>query len=228
MKTVQAYIESRQREFEKHPFFDVLQQMGSLKEIGCFVPGLTFWVMAFQDVLRLNEERVDDPDLKKIARRHRLEDAGHEQWFLHDRSYICGMDSSSADLNGLFDRQAHWARDPAYAIMAEVFKSDSDWLNVALLLVIESSGHVFFKKIVEQVQAIGEDQNLKYFSSSHFKVELAHALFDDELERKLYAEPLPAKIRDDALRLVDRCYGAFGQMFDGLMLACDRQLGVTQ
>ena len=227
MKTIRAYIDSKQQEFRNHPFFDVLEQMGSLKEIGCIVPGLTFWVMAFQDVLRLNEERVTDPDLKKIARHHRLEDAGHEQWFLHDRNYMCGMDSNSADLNALFGKDARWARDPAYAIMAEVFKSDSDWLNIVLLLVIESSGHVFFEKIVKQVQAIGEDRNLKYFSSSHFKVELAHALFDDEMERKLYAEPLPENIREDALRLVDRCYGAFDQMFDGLMLACDSQ-GVTQ
>ncbi len=227
MKIVQDYIASKQREFNDHPFFGMLEQMGSLREISAFVPGLTFWVMAFQDILRLNEERVADPVLKKVARHHRLEDAGHEQWFLHDRNYICSMDSNSADLNGLFGREVRWARDPAYAIMAEVYKSDSDWLNIVLLLVMESSGHVFFERIVKQMQAIGEDQNLKYFASSHLKVELAHALFDDDMERKLYAEPLPVNIREDALRLVDRCYGAFGSMFDGLMLACDRQ-GVTQ
>jgi hypothetical protein len=228
MKTIQAYIDSKQQEFMNHPFYDVLEQLNSLEEISYFVPELTFWAMTFQDVLRLNEERVTDPYLKKIARHHRLEDAGHEQWFLHDKNYMSGSDSTNEDINWLFGKETQLTRDPAYAILSEVYKSDNEWLNIVLLLVIESSGHVFFEKVVKQVQKTGEDKNLKYFSSSHFEVELAHALFEEEMERKLYSKPLPTKVRREALKMVDRCYDAFNKMFDGLIIACNRRLEMAK
>lgn len=224
MKTIQSYIDSKQQEFANHPFFDVLEQLESLEDIGSFVPELTFWAMTFQDILRLNEERVTDPYLKKIARHHRLEDAGHEQWFLHDKEYMAGPGAVKEDINWLFGKETQLTRDPAYAILSEVYKADNEMINIALLLVIESSGHVFFEKIVKQVQKTGEDKNLKYFSSSHFEVELAHALFEEEMERKLFAQPISTKVRRDALKMVDRCYDAFSKMFDGLTIACNRRL----
>lgn len=223
MKTVQAHIESKQKEFANHRFFDVLRQLKSPKELGCFVPELTFWVMTFQDILRLNEERITDPHLKKIAHHHRLEDAGHELWFLHDRSYLGKKASNDEDILWLFGNETRAMRDPAYAILAEVYKSDNEWLNIALLFAVESSGHVFFEKVAEQVEKTGEDRKLKYFSRSHLEAELAHALFDEE-EHAMFATPLPAKIRHDAVQLIDRCYDAFDRMFDGLVTACNRRL----
>jgi hypothetical protein len=191
MKDIQAYIDSKQQEFERHPFFALLEKLKTLEEIGYFVPDLTFWVMAFQDILRLNKERVTNPYLRKIAHHHKLEDAGHEQWFLHDKNYVSSRHAST--------------------------REDVNWL-------IESSGHVFFDKIVNKIQELGEDKNLKYFARSHLDAELAHALFDEEMERELYAEPLTADIRRDARALVDRCYNAFNKMFDGLIVAYERQL----
>jgi hypothetical protein len=227
MKTVQAYIDSKQKEFANHRFFDVLRQLKSLEELRYFVPELTFWVMTFQDILRLNEERVTDPYLKKIARHHRLEDAGHERWFLHDRNYLTHKASNDEDILWLFGKATRSMRDPAYAILAEVYRSDNEWLNIALLLVVESSGHVFFERVAEQVEKTGEERKLKYFSRSHLDAELSHALFDEEMERTLYATPLPAKTCHDAMRLVDRCYDAFDRMFDGLVIACNRRLELT-
>jgi len=228
MKTVQAHIDSKQKEFANHRFFDVLKQLKSLKELGYFVPELTFWIMTFQDVLRLNEERITDPHLKKIAHHHRLEDAGHELWFLHDRSYLSNKASNDVDILWLFGRETRSMRDPAYAILAEVYKSDSEWLNIALLFVVESSGHVFFERVAEQVEKTGEERKLKYFSRSHLDAELAHALFDVEEEHTLYATPLPANIRHDAIQLVDRCYDDFNRMFDGLVVACNRRLELAR
>lgn len=228
MKAVQAHIDSKQKEFAHHRFFDVLRQMKSLKELGYFVPELTFWVMTFQDILRLNEERVADPYLRKIAHHHRLEDAGHEQWFLHDRAYVSNKTSDDEDIRWLFGKETRSMRDPAYAILSEVYKSDNEWLNIALLFAVESSGHVFFERVAEQVEKTGEECKLKYFARSHLDAELAHALFDEEMERGLYATPLPAKIRHDAIQLVDRCYDAFDKMFDGLVIACNRRLELAR
>ncbi len=108
--------------------------------------------------------------------------------------------------------------------MSEIYKTDNELLNIALLLTLESSGHVFFEKVVKQVKKAGEDENLKYFSSNHLDVELAHALFEGEMERKLFETPVPINVRREALKMIDRCYDAFNKMFDGLLLACNRRL----
>lgn len=227
MKTIQAYIDSKQNEFMNHPFFNVLEELNSLEEISYFVPELTFWAMTFQDILRINEERVTDPILKKIARHHRLEDAGHEKWFLSDKKYMC-KNNNKDDVAWLYNKDSQLIRDAAYAIMAETFNVDDEILNIALLLTLESSGHVFFDKVVKQVKKTGEDKNLQYFSSSHLEVELAHALFEEEMERSLFERRLPISTRREALKMVDRCYDAFNKMFDGLIIICTKRLELAK
>lgn len=228
MKTIQTYIDSKQSEFMNHPFFSILEELNSLEEISYFVPELTFWAMTFQDILRLNEEKVKDPYLKKVARHHRLEDAGHEKWFLSDKKYMCQKSSDKSvdrdDVAWLYSKDSQLVRDAAYALMSEIFKVEDEALNIALLLTLESSGHVFFDKVVKQVKKTGEDKNLQYFSSSHLEVELAHAMFEEEMERTLFAKRLPIATRRDALKMIDRCYDAFNKMFDGLILACNKRI----
>lgn len=232
MKTIQSYIDSKQQEFMDHPFFETLTQLNSLEEISYFVPELTFWAMTFQDILRLNEERVSDPYLKKVARHHRLEDAGHEKWFLHDKKYMGSLSHDKScnndDVAWLYSKESQLTRDAAYAIMSEIYKADEEIINVALLLTLESSGHVFFEKVVRQVKKTGQDKNLKYFSSSHLEVEMAHAIFEDEMEKKLFELPVPINTRREALKMIDRCYDAFNKMFDGLILACNRRLEMAK
>lgn len=228
MKIIQTYIDSKQNEFMNHPFFSLLEELNSIEEISYFVPELTFWAMTFQDILRINEERVKDPYLKKVARHHRLEDAGHEKWFLSDKKYMSELCDNKAcerdDVAWLYSKDSQLVRDAAYAIMSEIYKLEDEILNVALLLTLESSGHVFFEKVVNQVKKTGQDKNLKYFSSSHLEVEMAHALFEEEMEKKIFARTLSISTRREALKMIDRCYDAFSKMFDGLILVCNKRL----
>ena len=228
MKAIQTYIDSKQSEFVNHPFFELLDKMESLEEISNFVPELTFWAMTFQDILRINEERIKDPYLKKVARHHRLEDAGHEKWFLHDKKYMseaCNNKYCAQDnVAWLYGSDSQLIRDAAYALMSEIYKSEDERVNVAILLTLESSGHVFFEKVANQVKKSGADQDLKYFSSSHLEVELAHAMFEDEMEKQLMARQVPINIRRQAIKMIDRCYDAFNQMFDGLVLVLNKRL----
>ena len=233
MKAIQAYIDSKQSEFIHHPFFDILDNLKTLEEISYFVPELTFWAMTFQDILRLNEERVTDPYLKKVARHHRLEDAGHEKWFLQDKKYMADKGKSDNachqnDVTWLYSKETQVIRDAAYEILAEVYQASDEIMNIVLLLTIESSGHVFFEKVANQVKKVGEDRNLKYFSSSHLEVEMAHAIFEEEMEKQLFSRPVTVEARRAALQLVDRCYDAFNKMFDGLIIACNRKLEVAK
>lgn len=232
MKMITAYIDSKQQEFMNHPFFEVLNQLESLEEISYFVPELTFWAMTFQDILRINEERVTDPYLKKVARHHRLEDAGHEKWFLHDKEYMsahsCDQGCTKDSVAWLYSKDTQLTRDAAYSIISEVYHIHDQILNIALLLTLESSGHVFFNKVVNQVKKAGEDNNLKYFSSHHLNVELAHAVFEEAMEANLNALVVPVHIRREAFKMIDRCYDAFNKMFDGLKIACENRLGLAE
>lgn len=228
MKIIQNYIDSKQHEFMNHPFFGLLEQLDSLDQISYFVPELTFWALTFQDVLRINETRVSDPELKKIARHHRQEDAGHDRWFIHDKNYMGEHAGDPAcknnDVSWLYSRDLRFVRDACYEIMSEVYKSGHEILNIVLLLTLESTGHVFFENVAKQVKKTGEDKNLKYFSSSHLEVELAHALFEEEMERKLFSREIPIELRREAIRMIDRCYDGFNKMFDGLILTCNQRL----
>ncbi|WP_367605840.1 hypothetical protein [Legionella sp. W05-934-2] len=231
MKSIQVYIDSKQQEFMNHPFFKELEKLDSIEEISYFVPELTFWAMTFQDILRINEEKVTDPYLKKIARHHRLEDAGHDKWFLHDKAYLgnkLNNQCKNDDVAWLYSNETQLTRDAAYAIMSEIYKSEDERINIALLLTLESSGHVFFEKVVNQVKKTGENDNLKYFSSTHLDVELAHAIFEEEMEAKMFAMKVPVDVRRQALQMVDRCYIAFNKMFDGLLTALTHRLNVAQ
>ncbi|RYV63795.1 hypothetical protein D7251_12215, partial [Legionella pneumophila] len=154
------------------------------------------------------------------------------KWFLSDKKYMGEICDNKAcdrdDVAWLYSKDSQLVRDAAYSIMSEIYKIEDENLNIVLLLTLESSGHVFFEKVVKQVKKTGEDKNLKYFSSSHLEVELAHALFEEEMERKVYSRRLPISTRREALRMVDRCYDAFSKMFDGLILACNKRLELAK
>ena len=229
MKTIQAYIESKQNEFGKHPFFNLLQQFETKEEINYFVPELTFWAMTFQDILRINEEKIKDPYFKKIARHHRMEDSGHEKWFLHDKGYLSHLGEENVkqihDIAWLYSKECRQTRDAVYEIVSTLFdaETENEYLNVILLLVLESSGHVFFEKVSEQVKHTDEDGNLRYFSSSHLEVEKAHALFETEMERTLFETVLDLDTKRQAVLMIERCYKAFHKMFDRLVITCNRR-----
>lgn len=232
MRSIQDYIDFKQQEFSNHPFFEKLKQLKNLEEISYFVPELTFWAMSFQDVLRLNEKRIMDPYLKKIARHHRLEDSGHDKWFLQDKKYMGAVsidDSCNNDtVSWLYGKENQITRDASYAIIAEVFRAEYEILNIALLLTVESSGHVFFEEVARQVKKTGEDKNLKYFSNFHFDVEMAHAVFEEEMERSLLGIQVSLEVKRDALKMINRCYDAFHHMFDGLLNSCNKRLELAK
>lgn len=216
MKAIQEYINSKEYEFNNHPFFKILEQFDTLQGINHFAPKHTFWTMTFQDILRINEERVQDPYLKKIARHHRLEDAGHDKWFLHDKEYMNESASQGVkenqDIAWLYSKDLQATRDPVYAIVSEIYKIDDEYLNIILLLTLESAGHVFLEKIAEQVKKIGEDENLLFFSSSHLDVEMAHTFHEEEITRTLFEKELSVISRENSVKMIDRCYDAFNQL----------------
>jgi hypothetical protein len=213
MKLIQLHIARKQAEFAGHPFFSQLETSLAFPEALSFAPGLTFWVMAFQDVLRLNERFTRDPELRKIARHHRAEDSGHHHWFLDDLENIGANDN---DIRWLFGKQHAETRDAAYALMAEVYRASDDRLRLVLLMTLESAGHIFFERSAKVVERVGKSDALKYFSFSHLEVEKNHEVFEKEMARKIDAIYLAPELREQAEAMVDRCYAAFDSMFEAL------------
>jgi hypothetical protein len=216
MKLLQLHIARKQAEFSRHEFFQQLESGLTFEAALAFAPDLTFWVMTFQDILRLNETFTRDPDLRRIARHHRTEDAGHERWFLDDLAHVGGGDR---DIPWLFGKKNAATRDAAYALMAEVYRANDDRLRLGLLMTLESSGHVFFERTAKVVERAGKSAALRYFSFSHLEVEKNHEVFERAIAEKIDAIYLAPSLREQAEAMVDRCYDAFGAMFGALAAA---------
>jgi hypothetical protein len=214
MRYVQGRIDGKQAAFARHAFFERISAAPSFEDMMGFAPALSFWVMAFQDALRLGEQLTRDPELRRIVRHHRAEDAGHERWFLADLAHLR---LPQPDLPQLFGRAHAGTRDATYSLMSEVFRAQDDRVRVVMLMTLESAGHVFFDRTARLVDRAGMSQRLQYFSFSHLEVEKRHQVFEDELNRRIAAIELPRAVRDEALAVVDRCYEAFHGMFDSLL-----------
>src|SRR4051812_29198176 len=152
MRELHEYMEAKKQELEKHPFFTQFDADAPFGSVMQFAPKLTFWAMAFQDVLRLNESLVSDPALKRIASHHRDEDAHHDEWFLHD---IKKLGAPSQDVGSLFGRSCAATRDASYALISEVMSARDDRVRLALVLALEAAGHVFFSRVTRFVDQKG-------------------------------------------------------------------------
>ncbi|HEX8826261.1 MAG TPA: hypothetical protein VF794_40525 [Archangium sp.] len=213
MKAVLQHISVRQSGFARHSFFDGLRQDQPLEQALAFAPRLAFWVMSFQEVLRLNAQRVQDPELKPLMLRHRAEERGHDDWFFEDVAVLMGRPLSVDDL---WSRAHESTRNASYDLLREVLRPLDDRLRVVLVLALESTSHAFFTRTAALTQALGGDNRLKYFSNYHMAAEEQHEVFEEEMETRLHAMELTPALRDEALALVDRIYAAFHSMFDGL------------
>lgn len=218
MKAVLEHIAARESRFSEHPFFDDLRQDRPIDQVMAFAPRLTFWVMAFQDVLRLNASFIRDARLKALATRHHAESVGHERWFEQD---IAALTGGSLSLGAMYGKAHTSTRHAAYTIIGEVHRPVDDRVRIALLWVLESTSHVFFGRTAILAAAQGADERLRYFSEHHQKAEAQHARFEAELRAELGEMELEPGVRDEALAMVDRIYAAFDAMFEGLRIQLD-------
>jgi hypothetical protein len=214
MQTVRAHVETKQREFDRHPVLERLRGDDS-SLLPRLAPRLTFWVMVFQDVVRKNEQLLTNPALRRIARHHLAGSAHHDEWF---RSDLATLGVAAPSVPEIFDRSHEVARLASYAIASEVYTAPNDACRITLLLAIESAGQVFFEAVASHVERTRAptDPPLQYFSRSHLEAEKKHAVFERNADAYLPSMPLPPPTRRQALRLVERTYRAFLAMFDDI------------
>ncbi len=214
MKIVKEYIIKKQTEFRAHSFFHEVASESEYSRTLAFASGLTFWIMAFQDVLRLNEKLIQDQELKKLAKHHKIEDTGHDRWFLEDLKLIGQAELSLSDL---FSKKMQNCRDATYMLMSEIFRTNDDIIRIILVLVLESSAGVFFEQVANRGSKFKAASPLKYFSHHHLDVEKGHELFENELEEQIYSRILTEKQREEAFAMADRAYEAFSLLLKSVL-----------
>jgi hypothetical protein len=220
MKRVQDRIAVRQAELAGHTFFRYLLREDLALEVALrWTPSVAFWSLAFQDVLRLNGERVTDPKMIPIVRHHLVEDSGHDLWYLED---LTALGFKHPGLAELFDCRgpSRATRDSAYQVVSEVYRCNDDRLRVNLLLALEGAGHVFFGGVTSMVDRLGGTKRLKYFSRYHLEVEKDHDLFKAEGgdAEDVAAIELTPELEREALLQVDRVFEAVALMLSGFVL----------
>ncbi|MCC5646229.1 hypothetical protein LC607_25540 [Nostoc sp. CHAB 5824] len=220
MKTVDNYITQKQIQLAKHPLFKAISRETSLESIKLLAQYLSFWAMSFQDVIRINEMQITDSEIRKVAHHHLVEDMGHDQWFLSD---LQQMKVEEPNLKLLYSRDYIFTRDATYAIMSEVFRASSDIERIALLMSLESTGHIFFEYTASLVERADYSSKLKYFSISHLDIEKNHELFEQEMQDFLNSIHLSQDEEKKIFEIVDRVYQAFTIMFDGFELLLDKR-----
>ncbi|MBL7499066.1 hypothetical protein I6A84_15455 [Frankia sp. CNm7] len=211
MKKIHDYIVEHQWRFGGHPFFVRLERPAPLSEILPFPTLLTFWVMGFQDALRLNAGMMTEPRFQAMARQHVREDSGHDLWFLRDLELI---DGSLPDLRILFGEE-HWAaREMTYGLLSDLILAEDDVERTVVVLAIESVSEIFLERIVPYFQGAGVERALRYFATNHSEVEKDHELRDLDTREMLDAIELSPSAEARCRSAVDRCYARFEDLFD--------------
>jgi hypothetical protein len=211
MNRILTLVDEQQRGFAAHPFFARMEQQHPYEDVQVVVPQLAFWVLTFHDLLELCEGAMLDPELRRIVRHHRGEESGHDAWYLRD---LQRLGVPLPDPVALFGEAHQPVRRASYALMAEAIRSESDWVRIALVLMMEATGAVFFTRAAayQRWPAGG----LEFFSGHHLAVEQAHELFEQKMRRFLAAQTLTAAEHAVAEAAVRRGFAAFGSMFDGV------------
>jgi hypothetical protein len=205
---VMEAIEEQQRSLAEHPFMRALDASADVEELRRFAPMLYFYVFAFQDMLRLSHEGIEDPHLREIAGRHRQEDSGHERWFAADMVEL----GCVHDVVWIFDAHHRVTRDLAYSILAETLGAGDDRLRLTVPLVLEAVGATFFGRVNGLLERAGFDRPLKYFARSHEQVESDHDMFTDAGAQAIGSIPLDDACHRAALGLVQRCFAHFHRL----------------
>jgi hypothetical protein len=211
---VQSIVGSQQSELARHPFLQRLEKSSARAEHARQIAAdLTFWIMIFQDVLRMNRARVEDPSLAEIAQHHLEEDAGHDTYFWQDVRQL----SAVRDPEWYFGPEHAATREVSLDILGEVFRARSDGARLALILALEGAGAEFFSRVVAYFERAGVSDGLWYFAAAHRRIEQSHSVFDEAAE-PLDRLALSGSDLEESLGVVLRVFQNFHRLSGALEL----------
>jgi hypothetical protein len=223
MKQVLASIEAQAATFAELTYFRLLERPGARSDVEIMARGLTFFVMSFQDMLRLNARLISDPTLKKLALGQRKDDAGHDLWFLNDVQKL----NLEPDMRWLFSKRHQQTRDTSYEIISQILSAPSDAARLTVGLALEATGGVYFSRVYKFFSDFGLNDGFQFFSRHHWDAEQSHDVFESGVHEQLLALELTSSARAQALAAAASTFGAVARMCEDLsskmLEARDRQ-----
>jgi hypothetical protein len=202
MEHIGRFIDERRQIFARHEFFRLLDGRGSLEQVQRIIPRMAFFVMTFQDVLRLAFERTTSAELREMTRSHQLEDSGHDRWYLSDVAAL----GAAVDIEWMYSKDHQLARDVAYAQIADVLTAEHDGSRLAITLSLEATGAEFFGRIIGFLERVSCGVPLSYFARRHQQIEAGHEVFEAESQRRLARIELTAAAASEVTRAVERTF----------------------
>lgn len=218
MKNAQRHLTAVQTELRNHVFFTRLAANPPLSAAAPFTAQGAFFVLGFRDLVQIIEERMSDPDLQDLLRRHRQEEVNHDDWFLRDITRLLGAPPTLEALFGL----AHTpTRRGTYGLIAEALGARDDVERLCLLLSLEAYGEVCFGAIEAYFQRCGVAKELVFFAGQHVEAEQDHSIFEAQMQAILGGIELDPAALTRAEGAIDRSYRWFRLIADGLSNAID-------
>jgi hypothetical protein len=212
MAHVQALIDDRRLAFARHDFFRLLDGQGSIDQVKRIIPRMAFFVMTFQDVLRLAFERTKGDELRQMTLSHHLEDRGHDLWYLSDVQEL-GL---SLDIAWMYSNEHQLTRDVAYGQIAEVMSAESDSTRLAVTLALEATGAEFFGRVIGFLERVQCGVSLNYFARRHQQIEASHEVFEDESQRRLAQIAVTPEAAREVERAVERTFAGMSELASDL------------
>ncbi|WP_106092060.1 iron-containing redox enzyme family protein [Enhygromyxa salina] len=212
MAEVQGVIQKRTDALATMPLFRSLAASSHLDDLRAIAHHGYFYVLGFQDMLRLTHEQIQDPELGSIALSMRQDDLGHDAWFLADTETL----GVSRDVAWVFGDVHRPIRDMVYRLMSELLGASDDRVKIVFPLVLEAAGSIFFASMVDLVKRADYDHALRYFARSHQAAEEAHEVFSESGQEVLDRVNFDLPLYDEAIGLVERCFDCFEQFAERL------------
>lgn len=207
-------IEQHREALSSHPFLTYLRsESGTLEDVQCITGRIAFFVMCFQDVLRLVHSTTADPLLKRLAKVHQSEDSGHDNWYLHDLERF----GISLGLRDLFSARTALTRDVAYTQISDVLRATDDCSRLGVVLALEAAGREFFQGIIEFIERQQRIAGLLYFARRHQRIEQNHDMFTGDAQDELEAIMVSADALTEILAVVARTFETMTRLADDLL-----------
>lgn len=235
MKEVLELIEHKKQQFAKLPFFEyLLDESIDPRQRLVWVPYIAPFVMIFGELNQYflrNEtfvgEKLENKQVQELINHHSYEDQYHWIWFLEDleKMGFNPLVNFTDVLRFLWSKETQAARNIAYELIVSVFNEDCI-LKAIVLESVEATGNVAFSvfgKLGKELEEITQ-QNYRYFSYSHLKVETGHLIAEmDNLHELLETIYLTQNQKKQAYKLVDKVFDNFTTLLNQMMLIAGKK-----
>jgi hypothetical protein len=217
MRDIEGVIDTHRDAMTEHPLMRRLETGATMEQFRHLLPRLGFFVLAFQDVLRLVRTHSVAPDIIAISADAETGDRGHEQWYLGDLASL-GIE---LDARWMFSAAHAVTRDTAYVLISCVLAARNDCSRLAVVLCLEALAREFFVRVAAIAKRLGVIDRLRYFSGQHVAAELDHDMYTEAGKQQVSQIVVPESAAEEVLSTVERTFAAMIALADDLSTVFD-------